>query len=108
MVNCYSCGKNIGVYEGSVQGTEGKTYCIDCSKRTLVNDIQYQKGKRSLCNFQEPIFQDKSFLGFNCLLSLSFSSSVESVNNDISAENKMCNTDKCPMFQTWQLLKKDP
>jgi len=112
MVQCHSCGKNLGVFDGQFKWEkDGQTYCSDCSKRVLEEDLhedlRAQMGDTLVCNFQQPIIHERTFKGYNCNLTRSVHSYADGVTGDTMVDIRGCNPDWCPMYQTWQLMKKD-
>ena len=107
MVICHKCLKNLGVLNSKYKWEkDGQIYCAECSKQVLEDDKNAQMGDTYLCTFQEPIFIENEFKGYNCFLTHTARSFARGAIPETRHEFKECEPDRCPMLQTWMSNKR--
>lgn len=113
MAKCPACGKNVGLFEPNIKIKElnGKisTFHEECGKKEIERTkADYQRTIE--CTFQMPSSTSGKFRKYDCWLTQSAYSSASGeyvTLSDTQINVKECNLEKCPMYQTWQLLKKE-
>jgi hypothetical protein len=98
MSECSSCGTKLGLLTPSRE-LDGQKYCLVCFKKALDGRVINQLRTRAVCMFQEPRIANKQSFGYDCVIT-GFGSYAT------NHGPKECNPDMCPMYQTWNLLKK--